>query len=90
VIDQWSLSHGWSQGVSEERRETAFLALSVTELIIWRTVVVDRCFVCRRVNNVRKVREVGSFLLVMIVHWIAIRSSSGAMSLQSSQRTGTS
>jgi len=66
VVYQGSQSHGRAQPVGEERRETTFLALSVTEVIIWRTIVVDGRSVQRRVSDDGKVRGVGSFLLVAI------------------------
>ena len=87
MVYQGSLSHGWSQPVGGERRETTFLALSVTEVIVWRTVVVDGCSVQCLVCDDGKVRGVGSFLSVTIIHRIAIRSSSEAMPLRSSQWT---
>jgi len=66
VVYQASLSHGWSSPVGEERREMTFLALSVTEVIIWRTIVVDGRSVQCRVSDDGKVRGVGSSLLVTI------------------------
>ena len=52
--------------MGEERREMTFLALSVTEVIIWRTIVVDGRSVQCRVSDDGKVRGVGSSLLVTI------------------------
>jgi len=70
----------------EERRETTFLALSVTEVIIRRTVVVDGRSVQRWVSDDGKVHGVGLFLLVTIIH--CIRDASTVQSMDSGFQLG--